>query len=222
MAKPKEQAQAIKLREKGNSISSIATQLHVSKSTVSHWCKDISLTKEQIRAIAIASEHRATEALLRSAENQRKERRARVAAETQKGAQLVGSLSDRDVIMVGLGLYWGEGYKKGSQELGFTNSDPKMILFYLRWLRVTFNITSEQLIFRVSINNLHKAREKEVLQYWAQLLHVPLSQFTKTSLIQTAAKKYSNHTKHFGTLRVKVRSGTALRHRILGAIQALN
>jgi len=45
MAKTQQKLAAIKLRLQGNSIADIARQLQVSKSTVSHWCRDIVLTQ---------------------------------------------------------------------------------------------------------------------------------------------------------------------------------
>ncbi len=221
MAKQQEKYDAQILRKNGDSISSIAKKLGVSKSTVSFWCKEISLTPRQITKIAKTSKHHATEALLKAAEKLRDDRKIRVNQANLAGRKIVGKLSNRDVLMVGLGLYWGEGYKKGSQELGFTNSDPSMILFYLKWLKTSFSIDRERLILRVSINYNHINREKVVIKYWSTLLGIPESQFTKTSFIKTKAKKQKYATEHFGTLRVKVRRGTNLRHQILGSIDGL-
>ncbi|MCF7865381.1 MAG: helix-turn-helix domain-containing protein [Candidatus Pacebacteria bacterium] len=47
MAKFEQKMQARSLREKGMSIKSIAKQLGVSVSSVSLWCRDIILSKEQ-------------------------------------------------------------------------------------------------------------------------------------------------------------------------------
>jgi len=222
MAKQKEKFEAIQLRKSGKSIGVIAKSLNVSKSTVSFWCKDISLSQKQIAKIASDSKHHATSALLQSSERQREERQKNIANALLSGKNKVGILSDRDIFMLGLGLYWGEGYKKGSQELGFTNSDPSMITFYIRWLKITYDISKERLIFRISINCHHEKRAEEVLKYWSDLLGVPINQFTKTSFIKTTTKKQHYTEKHYGTLRVKARNGTMLRHQILGSISCFN
>ncbi len=221
MAKQKEKFEALRLRNKGLSISAIAKAINVSKSTVSFWCKDISLTTEQIDKIALISKHHATSALLISSEKQRQARQEKIAEVQLKGKNKVGSLSNRDIYMIGLGLYWGEGYKKGNQELGFTNSDPQMIQLYLHWLNTAFAVHKERLIFRISINQSHSTRTDEVMKYWSDLLKVPTAQFTKTSLIKAKASKQKYTSKHYGTLRVKVRNGTMLRHEILGSIASL-
>jgi hypothetical protein len=54
------------------------------------------------------------------------------------GSNDTASLSSRDIHMLGLGLYWGEGYKRGSRELGFTNSDPLIARFFIRWLELMY------------------------------------------------------------------------------------
>jgi hypothetical protein len=160
---------------------------------------------------------------LKASEKQRVQRQKNIEASTRKGRSEVGQLSKRDIYMIGLGLYWGEGYKKGSQELGFTNSDPAMVIFYIKWLSVTYNIERKNLILRVSINDQHAGRIAIVEKYWSKATKIPCSQFTKTSLIKNQSKKiYPNLETHFGTLRIKVRRGTELRRRILGSISALN
>lgn len=223
MAKQIEKETALSLRLKGMSIGEISRTLHVSKGTVSLWCRNIALTPLQIHDIAKRSQHHATEKLLLVAEKQRLKREIDSRKMTETGRKDVGGLSKRDVFMVGLGLYWGEGYKQGSQELGFTNSNPAIIMFYLNWLEKIYDMQRTDLILRVSINTDHTYRIQEVQQYWSKLTSVPLSQFTKPSLIKTAAaKRYTNHQQHFGTLRVKVRKGTHMRRRILGSISSLS
>jgi len=224
MAKILQREEARLLRKSGYSISRIAKDLSVSKSTASCWCRDIPLTIRQMEKIAIDSKHHATKSLLIAAERQRADRQRSILFSTTKGHSTVGVLSSRDTYMVGLGLYWGEGYKTGSQELGFTNSDPSMIRFYIKWLNTQFKIRPEELILRVSINAIHKKREFEIEEYWSKITNISTTQFTKTSYIKSKSKKVypeSIDKPHFGTLRIKVRRGTVLRREILGAISAL-
>ena len=222
MTKPLIHEKALTLRKSGYSIGAIAKKLSVSKSTVSGWCRDIALSEKQILLIAERSKHHATANLLFASEKQRKERQRNTEKMEKMGKREIGKLSLRDIQLIGLGLYWGEGYKKGSQELGFTNSDPAMINFYIEWLEKIYKISKTDLILRVSINNQHSDRTIEVVNYWSTVTNVPYSQFTKTSLLHIHSKKnYENSTTHFGTLRVKVRKGTNLRRRILGSIKAI-
>jgi len=222
MAKQKEREIAQNLRESGTSISDIADKLKVSKSTVSTWCKDITLNDEAIEMISRTSKSKSTTSLLRYTESLRSKRQQDIAASYLVGKRKVGKLTERDIYFIGLGLYWGEGYKRGSQEFGFTNSDARMILFYLTWLRVVFQVNPDDLIVRVSINDSHMSRVEEVEKYWSKITGITRAQFTKTSFIKTQSRKiYKNTDSHYGTLRIKVRRGTTMRREVLGAIEGI-
>jgi len=135
----------------------------------------------------------------------------------------IGPINKRDLEMLGIGLYWGEGYKRGSSELGFTNSDPNMITVYMEWLRIIFQVEKENMTLRVSINSSHKDRVKTVLNFWSEHTRIPIEQFTKTSLIKSKIKKtYPNRDTHFGTLRIKVKRSSVLKLKTLGAISHIS
>ena len=125
---------------------------------------------------------------------------------------MVGKLSSRDVLMVGLGLYWGEGYKESNDEMGFTNSSPQMVRFYIKWLKLN-NVFKNDLIFRLSINEIFKNIEKEIKKFWIKYLDIKENQFSKTTFINTNLKKANikNLNTYKGILRVKVRRGLSLK-----------
>ncbi|MEX0918522.1 MAG: helix-turn-helix domain-containing protein [Candidatus Paceibacterota bacterium] len=220
MAKIIEKHKSLKLRLSGLSIKEIASILGVSKSTVSGWCRDISLSDKHLKHLEEKRRSAGTKALLLAAERKRQKRFIDLDFYNKLGAQDVGKLDDRNIMMVALGLYWGEGYKKGSEEWGFTNNDPRMIKFMIIFLNRVCGVNRENLILRISINSSHKKREKVVKQFWISELKVKDSQFTKTSFIKSISKKvYPNFAEHYGTIRIKVKSGTNLRRRILGSIE---
>ena len=222
MAKTYEREKAQALRKLGFSISDIAKKLLVSKSTVSCWCRDIVLSEIAIQKIVKDSKTKSTLGILRYTESLRILRQKNVILDHTKGYDRLGKLSSRDMLCIGLGLYWGEGYKKGNQEFGFTNSDPAMIKFYIKWLKIVFSVDIEDLILRISINELHQERINEVQDFWIQQTKVPSSQFTLPSFIKVKNKKvYSSHSDHYGTLRIKVRRGTRMRRELLGMIDKL-
>lgn len=207
------------LRRRGESIGRIAQILQASKSTVSYWCRDIALSGKQIQLLAKRQREGGAQGRLRAAEAKRAARLLATQAEHERGSRAVGSLNLRDIFMLGLALYWGEGYKSGNDECGLTNSNPDIIRAFIMWLKQVHNVNSSDLILRVSINYIHTNRVREVQKYWAKVTEIPPSQFTKTSFIRSKARKiYADRDNHFGTLRVKVRRATALRRRILGSI----
>lgn len=222
MARTSDREKVQELRRSGLSIRSIADKTSVSKSTVSYWCRDIILTRSQMRALIESEKRGRIRGLLQAAEKKRARRLQDTATEAQKGKRDVGAINKRDLFMIGIALYWGEGYKKGSDELGFTNSDPRIIRVFITWLRTCYGAQSEDLIARVSINAAHAHRESKVVRFWSEVTNIPLRQFTKTSFIKAKLRKnYKDQDVHFGTLRIKLRRGSALRRRILGSIEAV-
>ncbi len=216
------QHKAKSMRLNGTSIGEISSQLKISKSTISFWCKDIELSDVAIQKISVKGREKSVRGLLRYSEIIRKNRIERHTEQKKEGVVLVGELKERDLLMTGFGLYWGEGYKGGG-ELGFTNSNPQMIAFYLKWLKI-FGIAKSDLIFRLTINNLFKSNQKEIETFWIELLGVKRDQFSKTTIIKTHLKKgfIKDMSKYKGILRVKVRRGLGLKNKILGAIDYIS
>ena len=214
---------AKEMRKNGASLGEISKKLRIAKSTLSLWCKDIILTESAIRKIKTKGKLKSVRGLLRYSEFKRKERLKRNALQRQEGATLLAAPSNRDILMVGLGLYWGEGYKYDHSELGFTNSNLKIIKFYIKWLRL-FKISKDDLIFRLTINKVFEKYANEIKEFWAKELSVKENQFSKTTLIKTKLKKANlkNMESYKGILRVKVRKGTSLRNKILGAIEKIS
>lgn len=211
------------LRENGTSLGEISTTLNVNKSTASYWCRDIKLDERAIKKIKTNGRSKSIQALLRYSEVKRAERILRTAKNKKLGAETVGNLSDRDFLMVGIGLYWGEGYKESNGELGFTNSSQSMIKFYLSWLSL-WGVNKSDLIFRITINKVFQEHQEKIKKFWITFLSVKGNQFSKTTIIKTKLKKVfikENHT-YKGILRVKVRRGLLLKNKILGAIEHIS
>ncbi len=214
---------AVSLRKNGKSIYEIAEILDLGPTTISYWCKDIRLSDLLIRKISNDGKKKAHAGMLVYTEKQRLERLKRQALEREAGRKLLGRLSQRDLMVAGLGLYWGEGYKGNNGEFGFTNSNPNIIKFYLSWL-VLFGVSKKDLIFRLTINGIFKNQEARLKRFWLTKLRVKESQFTKTTLIRTILKKADTSKKNTykGILRVKVKRGNALKNRILGTLEHIS
>ena len=220
---PQVKETAKRMRKNGASLGDISKKLHVTKSTLSFWCKDIVLTESAIRKIKTKGKINSVKGLLRYSESKRKARIERNIFQKKEGVTILGTLSGRDILMIGLGLYWGEGYKYENSELGFTNSNPYMIRFYFKWLGY-WNIKKDSLIFRLTLNEFFKKEENNIKTFWINFLDIKKEQFSKTTFIKTNLKKGSlkNKEKYKGILRVKVRKGTALRNKIMGAIEHIS
>lgn len=218
----KERAQQLR-KIKGMSIKEISEALGANKSTVSNWCKNIFLNDKQIKRLMDKQREAGLKGSLEYSEKTRNLRLQREKINKEIGKRDIGKLSKRDLYVLGLALYWAEGYKKGNEEVGFTNSDPQMINLVIKWFGEVFGINKKDFILRISINEIHECRIVEILKFWSVHTKIPFDQFSKTSFIKSASKKvYSNTESYYGILRIKVRRGVNLRNRILGAIEFLS
>lgn len=221
MAKYDLRIEARRLRSQGESVKSIAVKLGISKSSASIWVRDIILTIEQLEVlknIEILGKERGR---LKSALLQKERRQEKLDQEIQKGIKTFANLTYKEILFIGIALYWAEGSKK-SREVEFCNSDPNMIKFWVNWLKVILNVSTDELRCRVGINEIHSKRDTLVKDYWSQVTGVPLSQFTKTNFKQSINKKvYDNHDQHFGTLSVSVLRPSRFYCQIIGLIEGL-
>lgn len=223
MAKFKEKSISQKLRHKGWSINEIANKIKVSKSTISVWCRNISLTQNQILRLTKKQKLGSHEGRLKGLEKIRQKRINEVETLKKEGIKEIGKLSKRDFFITGIAMYWSEGYNAPvNYEVGFTNSDPKINFLMIDWFKKFCRIDQNRFSLRVGINEAHKKRAKDIEKYWSKLTGVPLSQFNKPSLKKVKSKKfYKNPNSYFGTLRIKIRKGTKLRRKIDGWIEGL-
>jgi len=223
MAKSKEKNKALKLRQRGESINDIAKKLKVSKSTVSLWCRNISLNPKQIKRLVEKQKIGSYSGRLKFLEKIRDKRIKEVAKLKKEGLKEVGKVNKRDIFIAGIAMYVSEGATSPSkEEVSFYNSDPKIILFILKWFKKICKISDDRFAIQIRINEIHKKRIKKVENYWSELTGIPLSQFTKTILIKVKNKKiYPNHNTYYGTVRVMVHRGVQLRRKINGWIEGL-
>lgn len=206
------------LRSRGASLNELAQRLKVPKSTVRFWCRDIVLSKEQQKRLF----RRQQLSGVLAAEKIRQKRLLITKQLLREGAFEIGKISPRELMLIGAALYWAEGYRKGDGEFGFTNSDPKMIRFIIRWLNEACRVNKKDIKLRVCINAMHKNRIKDIHEFWSTTTGISALQFSRPTLIHTVNKKvYLDTNNYFGTLRVKVRHSTNLRRKIMGWIEGI-
>lgn len=221
MAKSKERLEARKLRESGISIKQIAKQLNVSPGSVSLWCRDIKLSDELIKKL---EKNYRDPFYGKRFDNVRKQKQKRILKTeklNKKGQDLIGNISKRELLLVGVALYWAEGYKKDHQ-VGLGSSDPVMIKMFIKWLKLCFGYTTDDLIFRITVNQDHEYRIGEITEYWSDFLGVPENQFSKPFYQKVKWKKiYDNPEDYFGVLRVRVKKSLDFLRKIHGMIDGM-
>lgn len=174
-ARPDLRETARELRRAGHTYDRIVDELGVSKSSVSRWVRDLPAPAPSPKHM-----HRMREA--RWAPHRRRQVLARWNTKLAAGNE-IGRLTDRELFLVGVGLYWAEGTKskphRPGERVAFVNSDPGMIDVFLAWLRLV-GVEREALRFHVQIHESADVPAAE--EYWRRVTGADAGQFTRTTL----------------------------------------
>lgn len=191
MARFKDREQALILRKQEMSYSQIRQALGVNKSTLSLWLRNFPLSKERIRELRDRNERRIEK--FRETMREKREKRLRKTYEIQKKALL--PLNRRELLVFGIGLYWGEGTKTRRESLSISNTDPSVIKFFIYWLKRCLGIPKRKVrIYLQLYNNMNINKE---IEYWSKILKISLSQFSRPYIKKTSSERI-NHKGGFG------------------------
>lgn len=204
---------ARELRAQGMTYDRIQLELGCSKSSISLWVRDLpkpdrTRTPEEASAIA----RRGWEATLQRRDDERQ-------LTKQDAAAVIGTMTDRELFLFGVGLYWAEGTKDKPharrERVTFVNSDPNMITVFLSWLRLV-GAEAKHLKFRVMIHESADVRGAE--QYWADLVRTDPAFFGKTTLKRHNPKTVRKNVgeAYRGCLVIDVQQSADLYRRIEG------
>ncbi|MFF4247634.1 hypothetical protein ACFYY2_24660 [Streptomyces sp. NPDC001822] len=213
-AKDDLRAKARELRLRGMTYDAIQVELGCSKSSISLWVRDLPRPERGRSAVEQAKlagrmrwDH---ELAVRDSERQRTKTTARAE---------IGDLTDRELLLIGVGLYWAEGTKDKPydrrENLTFVNSDPGMIKTYLAWLAVV-GVTRDRICFRVMIHRTADVVAAE--RFWAELVGIEASALQKTTLKKHNPRTVRKNTgeSYRGCLVIRVSQGAELYRRVEG------
>ena len=123
---------AIELRKEGKSYSQIKEELQVSKGSLSLWLRKYPLSGEQMQRLTNRPMRELQIERYRLTRQTNREKRLREIYDCESARIL--PLNERELLIAGLMLYWGEGGKTANGTVTLTNTNPKMIKLFLYWL----------------------------------------------------------------------------------------
>jgi|SRR3989344_610825 len=210
---------AIKLRKAGYSYSMINGRLGIPKATLSNWLAFIRFqpNQEVIEKIGKAK--------LKSALYKQNLKFKDIAKRKLEANEDVGILSARDMFMLGIGLYMGEG-SKSFEQVQVTNSDPVIIKTAITWLKVFLKLDIKNFVIQI-----HAYPDTDLVKsvnFWSAETGVPKSQFSKIIIDKRKNKSLLNKRKlPYGTVSVRIKSGgtifpgvKSLHRKIMGWIES--
>lgn len=206
------QPEAARLRLNGVGRADVARRIGVSMSTVCRWFREDGVPMPVAYRGATRAQQEAVV-----------ERWPRQQTEQDEHRDAVGALTQRELFLIGVALYWSEGAKSKpwnrSHVLSFCNSDTTMICVYLAWLDL-LGVAHEQVRCSVSIHE--SADVKSAERHWGRVLG-PSRALGWTSLkrhVPTTRRKNVGEA-YRGCLTVRVRQGAGLYRRVAGAWEGI-
>lgn len=223
MANILEKNRALVLRRKGRSITEISERLNIPKSTIGVWCRNLKLGKKQIERLTKRQKSGSYKGRMKFLERVRRERLFQTKKLKQEGFNEIKNVGKRDLFVAGIAMYLSEGAtSENNEEVSFTNSDYRIIIFMKKWFKEICGISNDRFIIQIRINKIHKNKIVGVENYWSKIMGIPLIQFSKTILIKSKSKKiYPEDNIYYGTIRLKIKQGTQLRRKINGWVAGL-
>ena len=204
---------ARRLRKTGLSYGEIGKRLNLAKSTIKLWCDDVELNEEQKKKLYTKQIKQ-----LMTGPNSSKERRQKeidkVLEDAEKEIKL--PINQEAYRLMGAALYWGEGSK--TIDFNITNSDPLLVSFMVHWMQDILNINPKNL--KAHLNIYPQQNESEIKQFWSKITGIPIKNFGK-SFIKPLSTGYKKNNLYHGTIKVRCKNGSDIRHRVSGWINTV-
>lgn len=199
---------ALALRLEGKTYGEIRGIFKIPKSTLSGWFSNLKVSGRAKKILEskkkngyyklIEFNKTRTLDILKENENIRKQYESRV-----------DKLSDRELMILGAALYWGEGYKNFNQKksvypyICMGNSDPEMIITFIHFLEKILGITKDRI--RAPIFIYPGIVPEEAINYWQKLTKIPREHFRcQMALSRASQGKRPKNLLPYGTLQLRV------------------
>ena len=199
---------ALALRLEGKTYGEIRTLFGIPKSTLSVWFSKLKVGKKAQRILQSKRKNGYFKLVefnkIRTLNIVEENERIRKDYESK-----INKLNNRELMILGAALYWGEGYKNFNLKrraypyISFGNSDPLMIKVFISFLERILKIDKSkikcQIMIYPNINPL------EALQYWQNITKVPAENFrTQMTVSRASQGKRPWNLLPYGTLQLRV------------------
>ncbi len=188
----------MKLRKQGYSYSYIREMTGVAQGTLSNWLGGLPYrpNEETVKRIGRA---RAASGQVKSILKSMTYVKAKMMARAE-----IGKVTNRDLLVYGLGLYMGEGGKT-ADIVRISNSNPEVIQVAVRWFGL-LGVQRGQFAPRI-----HLYPDTDIptaIAYWSKVCRIPAGQFQKCNVDNRKNKSKSSTGKlPYGTLHLTVQAG---------------
>lgn len=224
MVQSEKKQRAFRLRLQGKSYGEILRELNLSsKGTLSYWFHDFKIPSEARKRLASKIKLAQEKGLLDFNKNRTRKILKENGEIFQEAVDNTPRIQRDELLLIGASLYWGEGtlrgLKRGYQGVSFSNSDPRMVAVFMRYLREGLNISDSQIRTCIHIHpNISPGKAKN---FWSRITGLPKHNFSITAQISAASKlKRKKNFLPYGTLSIRI-NRRQIFYRIRGYIEGI-
>ena len=188
------------------SYGQIKKHVNVSKSTLTRWLKDFPLHEEEIKKMRQINWTKGEASRERFRETMRNKRELAINEVYDKQREYFSKPTKRERFSAGLMLYLAEGSKSDRYTIVLTNTDSKILKFFILWLNEFLGIQKKALHAQLHLyENMDLEKERK---YWENVLGLERAQFYKDQIriVKENTYSYSEGHRH-GTCQVSYCKG---------------
>ncbi|MEY2664594.1 MAG: hypothetical protein RIT04_402 [Candidatus Parcubacteria bacterium] len=188
MKKQNEKRHAVDLRLEGYSLSYISGKMGVSRATLSHWLRDIAYSPNEFTTANVKK------ARIASAVSKNRNRRDAITRIKRVAATELGTTTNRDWLLLGLGLFAKTGRASPShrtntsgsfggganERIELSTGDAKMGRLFILWLTKGLNIPEKHIFGQLVLSS--GTDPKFSKQFWSESLKIPIGHISTTLL----------------------------------------
>ncbi len=216
MYRAEDRRKAVELRLKGLSYSQIKEQINVKNGTLSYWLVNYPLTLEQKNKLY----KRRDVWVEKFRETMRKKREIKLIKILNQEKKKLGGITKRDILLLGAGLYWGEGRKEGSAA-SISNNDPSVINYFLFWIEKCFRLKRKDHKIRIYLHLYSDMDIEGEIGYWAQILNVDRDQFARPYIKISKRSEIDQKGFGHGTCHVQI-ADVKIKEQVLAIIKLIS
>jgi len=215
-AKQETKEKARQMRREGKSLNEIVAALKVSKASASVWVRDIKLSSDQ-REFLVERQKQFVSDLNRRGQGGSQANRQNATRQRLTYQQEGREHARRNDVLHEMGcmLYWAEGAKERNS-IVFVNSDPNMMVLFMRFLRKCLDVPDEKFKLKLHCHTDNIDEQRAIKQYWLDMFNLQNDCFGKVIVIKGGKTRTLRH--HNGICTIVVAS-TKLTMHVYGAIQ---
>jgi len=110
---------------------------------------------------------------------------------------------DKELLLVGLMLYWAEGSRKNKHVIQMANLDYRLILLFIKFLKRICGVKEEKICLNIQL--YRRFDTEHTKNYWSRILKVP-KRFIAVNIHSDARSKPERQWSKYGIARVEVRN----------------